>query len=196
MVEWYVLGAGAFVGGVLVHLGHRAVAGLRTWFSGHPAVRAHFSPRGGCTQAIVAELTAARREILVQAYSFTSSEIAAALIAAAGRGVRVAVLLDKSNEAETRSELGDLTTHGIDVRIDPCHAIAHNKVMVIDGRTVLTGSFNFTHQAEHENAENLLVLRDHFDLATLYRDNFHSHADHCVAPGAATPHPARPRKAG
>src|SRR5208337_1708583 len=49
---------------------------------------------------------------------------------------------------------------GIGVRIDAKHAIAHNKIMVIDGQTVITGSFNFTKAAEEANAENLLVIRD------------------------------------
>jgi phosphatidylserine/phosphatidylglycerophosphate/cardiolipin synthase-like enzyme len=197
MIEWYYLGTGVLGGGLVVHLGHRAVEAFTRWFQGEPSVRSHFSPKGGCTEAIVAELNAARSEILVQAYSFSSPEIAAALIAAARRGVRVHILLDKSNEEETYSELGDLTQHGIDVRIDPCHAIAHNKIMVIDCRTVLTGSFNFTRQAEHENAENLLVLRDHRDLAARYRDNFHAHADHCRAPGGGKEahHASRTRKA-
>ena len=44
--------------------------------------------------------------------------------------------------------------------IDANHAIAHNKVIVIDGEIVLTGSFNFTKAAQEKNAENLLIIRD------------------------------------
>ncbi len=169
-----------------VAAGHALLA-VRRLFSQESAIAAHFSPKGGCTAAIVAELTAARSEVLVMAYSFSCPDIAAALVAAAGRGVRVVVLLDRSNEAETYSELGDLERHGMEVWIDACHAIAHNKVIVIDARTVITGSFNFTRQAEHENAENLLILRDHHDLAARYRENFHTHKNHCQAPGARQP---------
>ena len=61
--------------------------------------------------------------------------------------------------------------------IDAAHAIAHNKVMVIDGEVVVTGSFNFTRQAENENAENLLVIRDG-DLAERYLANWHAHEAH------------------
>jgi phosphatidylserine/phosphatidylglycerophosphate/cardiolipin synthase-like enzyme len=146
-------------------------------------ISTHFSPKGGCTGAIVAELASARREILVQAYSFSCPDIANALIAASSRRVKVIVLLDHSNELETYSELGELEQHGLEVWIDAQHAIAHNKIMIIDGRTVITGSFNFTRQAEHSNAENLLIIRDHRDLAELYRTNFHSHRGHCQAPG-------------
>ncbi len=54
--------------------------------------------------------------------------------------------------------------------IDAKHAIAHNKVMVIDGQTVVTGSFNFTKAAQERNAENLLIVRD-AGLAKQYADN-------------------------
>ncbi|MDB5310508.1 MAG: phospholipase [Gemmataceae bacterium] len=185
--EWAAIDA-KVLGVVLLALaaGH-ALLVIRHWFYLEPAIVAHFSPKGGCTAALVGELAAARREILVQAYSFTNPDIAQALIAAARRRVRVVVLLDRSNETESYSALGDLKTHGLEVWIDAEHAIAHNKVMVIDGRTVVTGSFNFTRQAENENAENLLILRNHLDLASQYRANFHSHRGHCHVPGKGQP---------
>ena len=67
--------------------------------------------------------------------------------------------------------------------IDAAHQIAHNKVMIIDGDTVITGSFNFTRSAEYHNAENLLVVRDKA-LAARYEANFQEHLRHSL-PGAA-----------
>ena len=61
--------------------------------------------------------------------------------------------------------------------IDDTHAIAHNKVMVIDSGTILTGSFNFTRAAEEKNAENLLVIQD-AALAEKYAANWRAHAQH------------------
>ena len=183
MTGWDELDGRAMGAILLAWAAAHALLAMCVWPRHEPAVAAHFSPKGGCTEAVVAEIRAARSEVLVMAYSFSCPDIAGALIAAAARRVRVVVLLDRSNEAETYSELGDLEEHGLEVWIDACHAIAHNKVIVIDRRTVITGSFNFTRQAEHANAENLLVLRDHHDLAARYRDNFHAHKDHCHAPG-------------
>ena len=63
------------------------------------------------------------------------------------------------------------------MQIDAKHAIAHNKIMVIDGQTVITGSFNFTKAAEEHNAENLLVIREK-TLADKYTANWKAHAAH------------------
>jgi len=70
-----------------------------------------------------------------------------------------------------------LTHAGIETMIDAKHAIAHNKVIVIDGSVVITGSFNFTKAAEEKNAENLLVIRD-AGLAGKYVGNWKDHAGH------------------
>ena len=101
------------------------------------------------------------------AYSFTSRPIAEALVEAKKRGVHVDIILDRSQEKEAYSELPVIEQHGLFPHIDAHHAIAHNKVMIIDKRTLITGSFNFTHQAEVENGENLLVIRDR-RVATSY----------------------------
>ncbi len=145
----------------------------------------HYSPKGGCTEAVVRELQKARHEILVQAYSFTSKPIAQALVDAKARGVHVEIILDHSNEQGTYSELTDLLGKGITPLIDSHHAIAHNKIMIVDGRTLITGSFNFTHQAESENAENLLVIKGHPELVRAYRQNFMDHKAHSQPPQAS-----------
>ena len=184
------------IGVILLILAARhALHAIGRWFHHEPVIAAYFSPKGGCTAALVNELASARREVLVQAYSFSSPEIANALIAAAKRRVRVVILLDRSNEAESYSQLSDLEKHGLKVLIDSSHAIAHNKLVVIDSRTVITGSFNFTRQAEHENAENMLILRDHRELATRYRANFQSHFDHCHPPSSGKPAHVHSRRA-
>jgi phosphatidylserine/phosphatidylglycerophosphate/cardiolipin synthase-like enzyme len=137
----------------------------------------YFSPKGGCTEAIVKNLDQAERYVLVQAYSFTSKPIAEALVNAHKRGVKVKVLLDKSQRNGKGSKLAQLVEAGIPVSIDTKHSIAHNKVMIIDGVTVITGSFNFTTAAEDKNAENLLVLHDKV-VAEKYHDNWNRHQQH------------------
>jgi phosphatidylserine/phosphatidylglycerophosphate/cardiolipin synthase-like enzyme len=89
----------------------------------------------------------------------------------------VEVILDKSQRKDEYSSATFLFNAGIPTKIDAKHAIAHNKVMVIDVETVITGSFNFTKSAEENNAENLLVIRDK-KLAERYIKNWQEHARH------------------
>jgi len=153
-------------------------ASARAAEEGHiPLPEVYFSPKGGCTEAVVRTISEARQTILVQAYSFTSAPIAAALVAASRKGVRVEAVLDKSNKTGKYSEADFLVNSRIPTWIDERHAIAHNKVMVIDNSTVITGSFNFTKAAEESNAENLLILRSP-ELATRYTSNFLEHREH------------------
>src|SRR4030043_789782 len=86
--------------------------------------------------------------VLVQAYSFTSYKIAKALLDAHKRGVKVEIILDKSQKSDQYSWADFLGNSGMSVKIDAQHAIAHNKVMIVDGETVITGSFNFTEGEE------------------------------------------------
>ncbi len=139
----------------------------------------YYSPKGGCQDAVVREISRARREILVMAYSFTNDAITSALVEAKKRGLTVDILLDHSNEKERYTELHVFLQHGLDPHIDADHPIAHNKIIIIDRRTIITGSFNFTNQAEHENAENLLVIKGHPELPGHYRENFYKHKAHC-----------------
>lgn len=141
------------------------------------SVEVHFSPKAGCTDAVVGELEKAQKTVLVQAYSFTSEPIAAALVKAFRRGVKVQVILDKSQRSERYSS-ADFVAHAqIPTFIDAMHSIAHNKIMIIDGETVITGSFNFTKAAEERNAENLLVIHDSA-LAGKYAENWRNHLQH------------------
>jgi len=137
----------------------------------------YFSPKGGCTEAIVNEISHAKSEIYVQAYSFTSVSIAKALVDAHKRGIKVEAILDKSQKKERYTSATFLANSGIPTYIDSKHAIAHNKIMVIDKETVITGSFNFTKAAEEKNAENLLILKNK-EMASQYLMNWSKHKNH------------------
>jgi phosphatidylserine/phosphatidylglycerophosphate/cardiolipin synthase-like enzyme len=136
-----------------------------------------FTPGGNCTDHIVQAITGAKTSILVQAYSFTSAPIAKALLDAHKRGIQVQVIRDKSQRTEKYSSADFLANQGVPTMIDANHAISHNKVMVIDGETVIMGSFNFTNAAQEKNAENVLIIRDPA-LAAQYTQNWEAHRQH------------------
>jgi phosphatidylserine/phosphatidylglycerophosphate/cardiolipin synthase-like enzyme len=140
-------------------------------------IEVYFSPNGGCTDAVLKQLKAAQSSVLVQAYWFTSAPIAKALVETHARGVKVEVILDLSRAQIDNTQANVLVDGGVPTFIDAHHVTAHNKVIIVDGRVVVTGSFNFTEQAEKENAENLLVIRDRA-VAEKFTANWQIHRSH------------------
>ncbi len=128
---------------------------------------AYFSPKGGekAKEAILERLREARGEILVVAFTLTDREILRALQGAHDRGVRVQVLLETRNLGQSREE----GLRGPGIRRDGNPYTLHHKFMVIDGRYVITGSYNFSFRASQVNNENLLVLQGE-RLAQRYRE--------------------------
>lgn len=140
-------------------------------FNRCPTIHVCFTPGQNCTEEIINVIDAAKKSIFVQAYSFTSAPIASHLVAAKKRGVKVNVILDKSQKAQKYGASRFLVNQHIPCWIDYKPAIAHNKIMIIDEKEVITGSFNFTKAAQNKNAENLLIINDPA-LAHLYLKNW------------------------
>lgn len=136
-----------------------------------------FSPGGHCADLVIHKIATATQTIYVQAYGFSHPGIAKALAEAKGRGIDVEVILDKSNRSASYSEASFVARAGIKTFIDARHPIAHNKVIIIDDREIISGSFNFTRAADDKNAENLLILKSPA-LAKQYLDNWLAHRVH------------------
>jgi len=140
-----------------------------------------FTPWDNAEGMIVDCIRQARRQILVQAYSFTSRALANALIAAKRRGVDVQVLADREQTfGGEASRIPELDQAGIPVMLEVRYQSAHNKVMVIDSGTadaaVITGSYNWTYAAQNKNAENVLILRHNDAVANAYAANWRRHS--------------------
>lgn len=125
-----------------------------------------FSPREGASHLVENTIYDAKKSIVVAAYSFTSKPIARALAAAHDHGVDVRVVLD-GNQYNHKMD-AYLLEHGIPVRISKQYNLMHNKFMVIDGKTVELGSFNYTYSAEYDNAENVMVVHNAGGIAADY----------------------------
>lgn len=142
-----------------------------------------FSPEQDVAGKIIHAIQKARKQVLVQAFSFTHKDIAQALINAHKRGIEVNLIADSEQSRRMqRDKVKTIAEAGVPVWLDDKHQSAHNKVMVIDADTpdvvVITGSYNFTFAAQFNNAENLLLFRGNHKLARLYRDNWQRHLDH------------------
>lgn len=129
-----------------------------------------------CAEVIADRVDGAQTKVRVQAYWLTSPVILRAITAAKRRGLDVEAILDKTQDRTTsaRSHYTGATylaNAGIPVWIDDAPAIAHNKVIVLDATTVITGSFNFTKSADNRNAENVVVL-DSPEVAGWFSQNW------------------------
>jgi phosphatidylserine/phosphatidylglycerophosphate/cardiolipin synthase-like enzyme len=146
-------------------------------------VQVVFTPGDDAAGLIVQALDGAKKQVLVQSYSFTSRPIAQALIAAKLRGVDVQLIADREQASRMeRNRVAEIAGGGVPTFLDGEHQSAHNKVMVIDNgtanATVITGSYNFTNAAQFKNAENLLIIRGNKVLTDAYARNWQRHRPH------------------
>ena len=135
-------------------------------------VEVYFSPDDGVQQRLVDLIGGARQSIYFMAYSFTSDALAEAILERAAAGVTVAGVLDESQaQGNQGGEYQRLLESGIDVRLDGNPKSMHHKVLIIDDRIVVTGSYNFSQNAETRNDENTLVIYSP-EIAALYKAEF------------------------
>ncbi len=144
-------------------------------------IQAFFSPGGGVRDAIIKELSNAKEQIDVAMYIFTDRELLHALLDASKRGVRVRVVLDAEKAMEIKySKHHFLEGKRMEVRLDKSHlsrkgkyqGIMHNKFSIIDGKVLITGSYNWTHSAEDLNDENILIIKEAEDVTKQYKKEF------------------------
>lgn len=146
-------------------------------------VQIAFTPGDEADRLIIDAIQKARRQVLVQSFSFTHRKIAQALIRAKRRGVDVQLIADKQQTwGLSGDRIADMAAAGIQVLLDGEHESAHNKVMVIDqglpDAVLVTGSMNFTYAAQYRNAENLLLFRGNPALVDAYFTNWKRHLAH------------------
>lgn len=133
-------------------------------------VEVAFSPGEGAQELVLKTIHAAQSDIKVMAYVFTLPAVTRALVEARHRGVDVSIVADSSNleNKVSMAALSSLYTAGVHIRIVSVYKILHDKVIIIDGKTVQTGSFNYTKSAVTSNSENVIVLWAQPDIAARY----------------------------
>ena len=137
----------------------------------HADTQVYFSPQGGCQESVVSRINKAEKTIDIAMYYLTSREIAQELVKASERGVIIRVFLDQSQENSKFAKSRYLIMRSIEVRFYTGKGLMHNKFALIDNRTLITGSFNWTATADRENQENLLIMDDN-DLIRQYSQRF------------------------
>ena len=119
-----------------------------------PGTRVLFSPKGGASKELARLIKAAKGNIAVAAYAFSTKYLGKALSEALKRGVKVRIILDWDIARKAYSIDEWLAGEGIEVRfIDVKGGCLHHKFMIIDGKILMTGSYNFTNESEFRNHE-------------------------------------------
>lgn len=135
-------------------------------------VETYFSPDDGISARIVALIQNAQESINFMAFSFTSDEIAAAMLDRAQAGVTVSGIFEQSQYfSNTGTEFDNLRDAGLAIYLDGNSRNMHHKVIIIDGNIVITGSYNFSRSAEERNDENILIMHN-AEIAAQYLAEF------------------------
>lgn len=135
-------------------------------------IQAYFSPDDNFRSAhLLPLIQSAQKSVHFMAYAFTSSDITTALSNLNENGLDVKGVLDASQSGQSSAQYNDLKALNIDVLLDKNSYKLHHKVMIIDSRYVVTGSYNFTQNAESNNDENSLIIDD-TNLAASYEAEF------------------------
>jgi phosphatidylserine/phosphatidylglycerophosphate/cardiolipin synthase-like enzyme len=131
-----------------------------------------FSPKGGTSKEMARLIKAAKKEITVAAYAFSSKYLGQALAGALKRGVKIRILLDADNAKKSYSLDEWLTGEGIEVRlIEIKRGSLHHKFMLIDAKILITGSYNFTNESEFRNHE-AAIFTNHKGLIQAFSAEF------------------------
>ncbi len=134
-------------------------------------VENYFAAEDKVTSRLVPRLLAATQSIDFMAFSFTSDPLGQALLDRAKAGVVVRGVFETTGSQTKFSEYGPLKAAGLEVYTDGNPYVMHHKVFIIDGRTVIFGSFNFSDNADTANDENLLIVDD-VNLAQQFEAEF------------------------
>lgn len=136
-------------------------------------IEIYFSPDLNFETRVLSLISDAKTSINFLAFAFTNKKIADALVLAKKRGVKVKGVFDKTQDVYQKySKYKYLKNKAVDVKLDKNKFKLHSKIIIIDEKTVITGSYNFTKQANNKNDENSIVINDK-KIAKYYVDNFY-----------------------
>jgi phosphatidylserine/phosphatidylglycerophosphate/cardiolipin synthase-like enzyme len=123
-------------------------------------VEVWFSPDDSVLDRLVELVGLAQDEIVIMAFALTSDPLAEALLERDGAGVNVIGVIERGQAGNTGSDVNQLLEGGVELLLDGNPANMHHKVIIIDGAIVITGSYNFSRNAEEFNDENLIIIHD------------------------------------
>lgn len=130
-----------------------------------------FSAEDRALSNLIALVNDAQVSIRFLAFSFTDYPLAQAMIDRAKAGVDVKGVFEAFGSNSTRSELRTLWCAQLPVRQDGNGSFLHDKIIIIDNSIVVTGSLNYSTNADESNEENVVIV-DNLEIAALYLQEF------------------------
>lgn len=121
---------------------------------------AYFSPGQACKSAIITQLRAAISSIKICVFTVSDNDIAVEILSAHHRGISVKILTDNDKSFDRGSDIEMLHNNNVSIKIDRTEYHMHHKFCIIDKKTLLTGSYNWTRSAADRNQENILVTQN------------------------------------
>ena len=134
-------------------------------------IQIFFSPEDKVLDRIIPIVSNAQSNIRFLAFSFTDYPLAEAMIIRAAAGVDVAGVYEKVGSETESAELRTFYCANVPVRQDGNPRFLHDKLIIVDNRIVITGSFNFSSNATENNDENVMIV-DNAEIANLYMQEF------------------------
>lgn len=134
-------------------------------------VQVLFTPEDKAMSKMIAVVNDAQTSIRFLAFSFTDDPLAQVMITRAQAGVDVSGVFETFGSNSPNSELSKLWCAGLAVRQDGNSSFLHHKLIIVDDSIVITGSMNFSANAEESNEENVIIL-DNAEIAALYLREF------------------------
>ena len=139
---------------------------------GDTHINVYFSPENNIGRILQKRIKKARRSIHFMVFSFTSDTIGEAIIERYRSGIQVYGILERSGTKSRYSEYIKMRLEGIPVKLDRSRYKMHHKVLIIDEKILITGSYNFSQAANRVNDENILIIYNE-DIAREYLKEFY-----------------------
>lgn len=138
-----------------------------------------FSPEGSASELVLSTINSAQKEIRMMAYSFTDPSVVKSLMNAKKKGIDIKLVVDEKGNKNASSTAAKnlIVGAGIPLRTNSTYPIQHDKVIIVDRKTVETGSYNYSKAASNRNSENVIVIRNNTEVASQYLDHWNSRWD-------------------
>ena len=121
---------------------------------------AYFSPGEACRNVIISQIKSATSLLQICVFTISDDYITDAIISSHKRGTQIKIITDNDKSLDEGSDIEQIAKLGIAVKMDRTTDHMHHKFMLVDGKALITGSYNWTRSAAKFNHENILLTRE------------------------------------